>query len=82
MSDSRTQYRASVESQTSDTLILSNTLPLLSGVFCYVVFYLRSVMDLISQINGHNYLSCNMRFPTMWYVQPAKAQTSLRIHTV
>ena len=23
-----------------------------------------------------------MRFPTMWYVQPAKAQTSLRIRTV
>ena len=23
-----------------------------------------------------------MRFPTMWYVPPEKAQTSLRIHTV
>ena len=23
-----------------------------------------------------------MRFPTMWYVRPAKAQTSLRIHAV
>ena len=23
-----------------------------------------------------------MRFPTMWYVRPAKAQTSLRIRTV
>ena len=23
-------------------------------------------------------LSCGMRFPTMWYVRPAKAQTSLR----
>ena len=27
-------------------------------------------------------LSRNMRFPTMWYVQPAKAQTSLRLRTV
>ena len=24
----------------------------------------------------------DMRFPTMWYVQPAKAQTSLRILAV
>ena len=27
-------------------------------------------------------LSRDMRFPTMWYVRLAKAQTSLRIHTV
>ena len=28
------------------------------------------------------YLSCDMRFPTMWCVRPAKAQTSLRIRAV
>ena len=28
------------------------------------------------------YLSSDMRFPTMWYVLPAKAQTSLRIRAV
>ena len=28
------------------------------------------------------YLSRDMRFPTMWYVRPAKAQTSLRICAV
>ena len=28
------------------------------------------------------YLSCGMRFPTMWYVRPAKVQTSLRICAV
>ena len=27
-------------------------------------------------------MSRGMRFPTMWYVRPAKAQTSLRIGTV
>ena len=27
-------------------------------------------------------ISCNMRFPTMWYVWPANAQTSLRIRAV
>ena len=27
-------------------------------------------------------MSRDMRFPTMWYVQPAKAQTSLRIRAV
>ena len=29
-----------------------------------------------------HYMSHDMRFPTMWYVQPAKAQTSLRIGAV
>ena len=40
-------------------------------------------------IVAHNHLnkylgqmSCNMIFPTMWYVRPAKAQTSLRISAV
>ena len=28
------------------------------------------------------YMSCDMRFPTMWYVQLAKAQTSLHICAV
>ena len=28
------------------------------------------------------YMSRDMRFPTMWYVRPAKAQTSLRIRAV
>ena len=28
------------------------------------------------------YMSRSMRFPTMWYVRPAKAQTSLRIRAV
>ena len=28
------------------------------------------------------YVSNDMRFPTMWYVRPAKAQTSLRIRAV
>ena len=28
------------------------------------------------------HMSCNMRFPTIWYVRPAKAQTSLRIQPV
>ena len=29
------------------------------------------------QITIISYLSQNMRFPTMWYVRPAKAQASL-----
>ena len=29
-----------------------------------------------------NNISRHMRFPTMWYVRPAKAQTSLRIRAV
>ena len=34
--------------------------------------------DVISKID----LSRDMRFPTMWYVLPAKAKTSLRIRAV
>ena len=30
----------------------------------------------------HKYLSHDIRFPTMWYVRPAKAQISLRICAV
>ena len=30
----------------------------------------------------HNNLSHDIRFPTIWYVRPAKAQTRLRIHAV
>ena len=30
----------------------------------------------------HLYLNRDMRFPTMWYVRPTKAQTSLRIRAV
>ena len=31
---------------------------------------------------AHSYMSRDMRFPTMWYVRPAEAQTSLRIRAV
>ena len=34
----------------------------------------------IVQLQGE--MSRNIRFPTMWYVRPAKAQTSLRIRAV
>ena len=30
----------------------------------------------------HSYMSHDMRFPTMWYGQPAKPQISLRIRAV
>ena len=36
-------------------------------------------------LREHNFrlnMSHDMRIPTMWYVQPAKARTSLRIHAV
>ena len=32
--------------------------------------------------NSYHNLSRDMRFPTMWYVQPAKPQISLRIRAV
>ena len=30
----------------------------------------------------HQYMGCKMRFPTMWYVRPAKAQTNLCVCAV
>ena len=33
-------------------------------------------------LTATSYLSRDMRFPTMWYVRPAKTQTSLRIRAV
>ena len=46
--------------------------------------YFDPADDLILLTISKNILnkSHDMRFPTMWYVRPAKAQTSLRIHTV
>ena len=38
---------------------------------------------LIKWVKNRQYqLSRDVRFPTMWYVRPAKAQTSLRISAV
>ena len=34
------------------------------------------------KVKDQNNMSRDMRFPTMWYVQPAKAQTSQRIRAV
>ena len=48
------------------------------------VYMLRSALDLHCFQNEtysdeYKIMSRNMRFPTMWYVRPAKAQISLRI---
>ena len=40
------------------------------------------VMTLVPCDIHNYYLSQCMRFPTMWYVRPAKPQISLRIHAV
>ena len=47
-------------------------------------FYVQNVIlsEPMVLINCTEYTSRDMRFPTMWYVRPAKAQTSLRIRTV
>ena len=44
------------------------------------VFFCKSVLSpAVKGLIGNN-LSRGTRFPTMWYVRLAKAQTSLRIH--
>ena len=34
------------------------------------------------KLGNTNYMSSDMRFPTMWYVRPAKPQISLHIRAV
>ena len=46
-------------------------------IFRYV-FFLGAFRVKILLLNNQQ-MSSDMRFPTMWYVRPAKAQTSLRI---
>ena len=53
----------------------------------YILFYkscnlYRHSFHIKIDLMIKSYMSHNMRFPTRWYVWPAKAQTSLRIHTV
>ena len=38
------------------------------------------IVLIVNKCNGRQ-MSRDMRFPTFWYVRPAKAVTSLRIHT-
>ena len=45
-----------------------------------LVLHIRENFDVFKTLN-EIYYSRSMRFPTMWYVRPAKAQTSLRIGT-
>ena len=46
---------------------------------CYnEVFYKGTALGMFALSD----MSRDMRFPTMWYVRPAKAQTSLRICAV
>ena len=42
----------------------------------------RSTIDNVPYDSFYCYLSRGMRFPTMWYVRPSKAQTILRIRAV
>ena len=49
-------------------------------IHAFVVCSLFCMYTLEAYI-GNN-MSSDMKFPTMWYVSPAKAQTSLRIRAV
>ena len=56
---------------------------LCTGSFVFTVKKLFGYENrFICKINMYSYMSQCMRFPTMWYVRPAKAQTSLRIRAV
>ena len=59
-------------------------MPILCLYVCmYVCMYVLCVrVKKYSVILFNYYLSQCMRFPTIWYVRPAKPQTSLRIRAV
>ena len=64
----------------------SVTFPLVSWVRCGTWLYRFLIFAplLTLKKDGHNWsqMSRDIRFPTMWYVRPAKTQISLRIHAV
>ena len=49
---------------------------MLTSVHAVCAFYPGA---LTVETHSDQQISRDMRFPTMWYVRPAKAQTSLRI---
>ena len=53
---------------------------------CVLCFFFTapwvSLQSVILSFSGRTDLSHNIRFPTMWHVRPAKAQTSLTICAV
>ena len=44
-----------------------------------VLFLIRLITIILITVDVQVNLGRGMRFPTMWYVRPTKAQTSLRI---
>ena len=48
----------------------------------YCIYHAYKLMLKCQPMLAFLYLSHDMRFPTMWYVRPAKAQTSLYIRAV
>ena len=76
--------------QKNMTRLGSNSRPmdLHSELFCMVIgfgeakdyVFFSSILFAVSKLAY--YMSHWIRFPTMWYVRPAKAQTSLRIRAV
>ena len=55
------------------------------SVFVLCLFFTAPwvcLQSVILSFSGRTDLSHNMSFPTMWHVQPAKAQTSLSIRAV
>ena len=57
----------------------TNCTPLVADLF---LFFYESDFILSLSENNQTDVSRNVRFPTIWYVRPAKAHTSLRIGAV
>ena len=57
---------------------------LLNILFCVVKSFRQSSHAILSSVAWVliKQMSRDMKFPTMWYVRPAKPQISLRIRTV
>ena len=47
--------------------------------YIYILTCCQHIIERIGNFTWSNHLSRGMRFPAIWYVRPAKAQTSLRI---
>ena len=53
----------------------------ITGIIKLLIFTKKCPIITIKSTN-YMYMSRNMRFPTMWYVPPVKAQTSLHLRAV
>ena len=76
--DAKQKTKVGVVDFTKKIKVLSNRLLIIVMLFPVEIVSLCIQPKKLVEIE----MSCGMRFPTLWYVRPAKAPTSLHIRAV